>query len=242
MEGDIGRMNTVFKYYLEVWVFMAIAAAYMLWRLAATGIPELRFPRFDARVAWVALLVVLVTSSLVYTVMGTRARVADRFVSLPPTLDGTAYMIGAQHWEQEEAFPLVWDWEAIRWLQDNVDGSPVVLEAHMEQYRWGSRIANYTGLPTIIGWPWHQTQQRFDYHYQIEARADDVRRAYETTDIGTAVDLMQRYDVSYVMVGNLERLNYGETGLQKFEKMEELGLVTRVFHNQGTSIFLVEFP
>ena len=35
VEGDIGRMNTLFKYYLEVWVFLAIAAAYMLWKLGA---------------------------------------------------------------------------------------------------------------------------------------------------------------------------------------------------------------
>ena len=242
VEGDIGRMNTLFKYYLEVWVFLAIAAAYMLWRLAESGMQELRLPSVDARVAWVAVLVILVGSSLVYTVMGTRARAADRFVELPPTMDGTAYMTAAVHWEKEEAFPLVWDREAIRWLQDNVTGSPVILEAHMEQYRWGGRMANYTGLPTILGWPWHQTQQRFDYHHQVEARADDVHRAYRTTDIGTAVKVIQEYDVSYVVAGDLERLNYGEPGLEKFERMEELGLLTRVYWNQGTSIFRVEFP
>ena len=242
VEGDIGRMNTLFKYYLEVWVFLAIAAAYMLWRLAISGLPELRFPRFDARVAWIAVLIILLGSSLVYTVMGTRARVADRFVELPPTLDGTAYMTAAEHSERDEIFLLVWDWEAIRWLQDNVEGSPVVLEAHMEQYRWGGRIANYTGLPTIIGWPWHQTQQRFDYHYMIEARAGDVHLAYQTTDIGKTVNLMQDYDVSYVVVGDLERLNYGVRSLEKFEEMEELGLLTRVFENRGTRIFRVEFP
>ena len=242
VEGDIGRMNTLFKYYLEVWVFMAIAAAYMLWRLAISGIPELRYPRLDARVAWIALLVVLVGSSLVYTVLGTRDRVADRFVELPPTLEGSAYMTAAEHWERDETFPLIWDWEAIVWLQDNVAGSPVVLEAHMEQYRWGGRIANYTGLPTIIGWPWHQTQQRFDYHYQIETRADDVRRAYEMTDIDSAVNVIRKYDVSYVVVGDLERLNYGEKALDKFQEMEELGILTMVFSNQGTSIFRVELP
>ena len=65
-------------------------------------------------------------------------------------------------------------------MQDNVEGSPVVLEAHMEQYRWGGRFANYTGLPTILGWPWHQTQQRLAYGRQVGERADDVRLAYES--------------------------------------------------------------
>ena len=242
VEGDIGRMNTVFKYYLEVWVFMAIAAAFMLWWLASSRLPELRYPRFDGRVAWAVVLVILVASSLVYTVMGTRARVADRFVDIPPGLDGTAYMAEAEHWENGEFFPLGWDLEAIRWLQDNVEGSPVVLEAHMEQYRWGGRIANYTGLPTVIGWPWHQIQQRFAYGYQIDERAFDVRRAYETTSIDAAKEVLQRYNVSYVIVGELERLNYGEAGPAKFELMAEVGLIKKVFGNERTKIFRVEFP
>ena len=33
VEGDIDRMNTVFKFYLQVWVLLALASAYMLWRL-----------------------------------------------------------------------------------------------------------------------------------------------------------------------------------------------------------------
>ena len=131
---------------------------------------------------------------------------SDRFLELPNSLDGTAYMAAAQHWEREETFPLVWDLQAMRWLQDNVQGTPVVLEAHMEQYRWGGRMANYTGLPTVIGWPWHQTQQRFDYRHRIYERADDVRLAYETTDMDTATRLMERYGVSYVVVGTWKGL------------------------------------
>ena len=242
VEGDIGRMNTLFKYYLEVWVFMAIAAAYMLWRIASSGMPELRFPRFDGRIIWASVLVVLVLSSLIYTFMGTRVRVGDRFEDLPPTLDGTAYMAVSQHWERDEYFPLSWDLQAIQWLQDNVEGSPVVLEAHMEQYRWGGRIANYTGLPTIIGWPWHQIQQRFDYREQIDRRAADVRLAYEAAEIAMKIELLQKYDVSYVVVGDLERLNYGEQGLAVFDEMARRGLLSRVYENEGTTIFRVDLP
>ena len=131
VEGDIGRMNTLFKYYLEVWVFMAIAAAYMLWRLAPAGFPALNV-RGSAAV-WLAVLALLVGSSLIYTALGTRDRLEDRFNDLPPTLDGTDYMAHAEHWERGEFFTLWHDYQAIRWLQDNVEGSPVVLEAHMEQ-------------------------------------------------------------------------------------------------------------
>ena len=239
VEGDIGRMNTLFKYYLEVWVFLAIAAAYMLWRLGSSWLPRLR-PGLAA--GWLFILALLVGCSLIYTALGTRDRLDDRFADLPPTLDGTVYMEVAEHWERNELFPLVWDYQAIRWLQDNVEGSPVVLEAHMDQYRWGGRIANYTGLPTVIGWPWHQTQQRFDYRQQIHERAARVRLIYESTDAGIALDLLQHYDVSYVVVGELERLNYDANGLEKFERMAESGRLVKVYENESTAIFRTEFP
>ena len=258
VEGDIGRMNTLFKYYLEVWVFMAVAAAYMLWRLAPAALHPLPL-RGRARVGvkslasrllnirgpaavWLAVLALLVGSSFIYTALGTRDRLDDRFNELPPTLDGMAYMTQAEHWERGETFPLWHDYQAIRWLQDNVEGSPVVLEAHMEQYRWGGRIANYTGLPTILGWPWHQIQQRHGYREQVDARAAHVTLAYETTDAETAVELMRNYGVSYVVVGELERLNYGEAGLEKFEKMADAGLLSKVYENEKTAIFRANFP
>ena len=239
VEGDIGRMNTLFKYYLEVWVFLAIAAAYMLWRLGESWLPRL-LPGPAA--AWLFVLTLLVGCSLIYTALGTRDRVGDRFADLPPTLDGTAYMTMAAHWERDEIFPLVWDYQAIGWLQDNVEGSPVVLEAHMDQYRWGGRIANYTGLPTIIGWPWHQIQQRFGYREQVHERAAHVRLIYETTDTEIAAEMLKRYDVAYVVVGELERLNYPSKGLAKFDAMAKSGTLRKVYENEGTAIFRTEFP
>ena len=239
VEGDIGRMNTLFKYYLEVWVFLAIAAAYMLWRLGTTWLPRLR-PGLGA--AWLFALALLVGCSLIYTALGIQDRLDDRFADLPPTLDGTAYMEVAEHWEKDELFPLVWDYQAIRWLQENVEGSPVVLEAHMDQYRWGGRMANYTGLPTILGWPWHQIQQRYDYREQVHERTARVRVAYETTDTSDALELLKHYDVSYIVVGELERLNYPADGLAKFEAMAESGMLSKVYENESTAIFRTKFP
>ena len=114
VEGDIGRMNTLFKYYLEVWVFMAIVAAYMLWRLMPAWVSQLRLRRPALAASWLSVLVMLVACSLIYTVLGARDRVNDRFVDLPPTLDGMAFMAEAEHWEREESLPLMWDLQAIR--------------------------------------------------------------------------------------------------------------------------------
>ncbi|RUA19847.1 MAG: hypothetical protein DSY79_12600 [Chloroflexi bacterium] len=230
VEGDIGRMNTFFKYYLEIWVLLSIVAAYMLWHLGASGFLR---PNIGLRSGvWMAVLAVLIGSSLVYTALGSRARVSDRFTDGPSTLDGTAYMAAAVHQEQEQPFELKWDQEAIEWVQDNVKGSPVILEAHLSQYRWGARFANYTGLPTVIGWPWHQIQQRTAYSYAITDRAQDVREMYETTNEKRALDLLRRYQVKYVVVGDLERITYPGKGLNKFETLGR-----KVFENQGTAIY-----
>ena len=235
VEGDIGRMNTFFKYYLEVWVLLSLASAYMLWRLMVPGLVRWRWSWGKA--GWLAVVVVLIGSSLIYTALGTRTRIGDRFNPGPSTLDGAAYMDQAVHREREQPIDLKWDREAIQWLQDNVNGSPVVLEAHTDQYRWGARIANYTGLPTVLGWPWHQIQQRLPYESSIRERGAHIREMYDTTDVQRAETLMQRYKVKLIIVGELERIHYDQAGLEKFSTMAKEGLMEQVFLNQGVAIY-----
>ena len=165
-EDDIGRMNTLFKYYLEVWVLFGLSSACMLWYLGSRGAFRPRAMSL-LRGGWLAALALLLASSFIYTILGTRARLADRFDTQFASLDGAEYMDRAVYSKEGPAMELKWDYGAIRWLQDNVRGSPVVLEAHNEQYSWSSRISNYTGLPTVLGWPWHQIQQRMKYDYAV---------------------------------------------------------------------------
>ena len=233
--GDIGRMNTLFKYYLEVWVLFSLAAAYMLWRLVESGFIGRMVP--TARGVWLGVLLLLLGSSLIYTALGTRVRLSDRFDQLPVTLDGTAYMKTALHSESGEVLQLQWDLQAIEWLQDNVEGSPVVLEAHGAAYRWNARIASYTGLPTVLGWPWHQTQQRMAHAEWIAERAGDVARIYNTIDIDLAEELLRRYQVEYIVVGELEKIYYDAPGLEKFLLMEQQEHLWRVYQNGGVVIY-----
>ena len=241
VEDDIGRMNTLFKYYLEVWVLFALASAFFLWRLwYDQGFHPA--PWGWLRLVWAGLIGFLVLASLVYTVLGSQDRLADRFNPLPPTLDGMAYMEDAVHWEKDQAIELKWDGEAIRWLQDNVAGSPVIMEAHTEQYRWGARMANYTGLPTVLGWPWHQMQQRGPHSWEVHQRARDIERFYTTTRVAQAQRILDRYEVGYVVVGDLERVFYPEEGMGKFDIMVKQGNLVRVFDNGHTAIYRVAAP
>ena len=217
VEGDIDRMNSVFKLYLQVWVMLAIAAAYFGWRILRSGVLARAMPG-PWRTAWGWALVLLVFAAAVYPVLGTQARLKTRFEVLPLTLDGPAYMRATVYNDANGPIDLSADYDAIRWLQDNVEGSPVILEGLTPNYRWGGRISVYTGLPTIVGWRWHQEQQRWGYRWAIAERARDVDRIYATTGAAQALDLMRRYDVEYVYIGQLERLYYPAPGLAKFDQ------------------------
>ena len=235
-EGDIGRMNTLFKYYLEAWVLLGMASAYVVWYLASSDAFRPRGMSL-ARGAWLAALIVLLAASFIYPILGTRSRLADRFSTENMTLDGADYMKTAVYSKEGPAIELRWDYEAIRWLQDNVKGSPVVLEAHNEQYRWSSRISDYTGLPTILGWPWHQIQQRMKYSYAIGDRRNVVNEIYSTVSLNRALKLLKRYEVEYVVVGQLERAYYPAEGLGKFDSMAREGLARLVYENEGIKIY-----
>ena len=189
------------------------------------------------RGAWLTLLALLLASGFIYPILGTRARLSNRFDTQTVTLDGADYMTRAVHWDDDQPIELRWDYDAIMWLQDNVRGSPVVLEAHDEQYHWSSRIANYTGLPTVLGWPWHQIQQRMRYDYAVRGRISDIEEIYSTSNVGRALELLRQYEVEYVVVGQLERAYYPQRGLLKFDEMVEEGLARVAYENEGVQIY-----
>jgi len=234
--GDIGRMNTVFKFYLQVWTLMGLSAAAIFgWTLGslAKWSPRWRF-------AWKASVVVLVASAALYPLLGTTARVKDRMTDgVPLTLDGMAYMEYAEYDDLGTRMDLSQDYEAIRWLQDNVAGSPIIIEGNMVEYHWGTRNTIYTGLPNVIGWNWHQRQQRATGPEDlIEGRISEVNEFYLTTDPARAKQILDTYDVQYIIVGQLEQALYPGRGLHKFVSQEGV-LWQEVFREDDTVIYHV---
>ena len=66
------------------------------------------------------------------------------------------YMNYATYYDMGVVMDLSEDYRAIQWMQDNVIGSPVILEGQAYEYRWGNRFTIYTGLPGVVGWNWHK--------------------------------------------------------------------------------------
>ena len=236
LKGDIGRMNTVFKFCLQTWVLWALATAVALARVA---------PRLHHWTAgwpwWQAACGALLVGCLIYTPLAAGAKISDRFdPSIGPTLDGMAYMRSATYQEGESTLKLEWDRQAIRWMLENVRGSPVVLEANVLLYRWGNRVSIYTGLPTIVGWDWHQRQQRGHVAGEgVTRRVQEVGEIYSTGDLTRAQELLHRFRVKYVYLGELERAVYPSEGLAKFEHWAEEGSLQEVYRNEGVVIYEV---
>lgn len=235
LQGDIGRMNTVFKFYLQAWVLFSIAGAVALgwlWRSSARD-ALLR----SLRPGWTALLGVFVFAAACYPLFASEAKIGLRFANLPLSLDGMQYMDFAQYRDDNRDMNLPGDAKALRWLQDNVPGTPVVLEGRSPVYRWGSRVSIYTGLPTILGWDVHQSQQRAGYVRQIQDRQLDVDRAYASPTPGDLLSVLRKYDVRWVYVGGLERGYYPSPGLDKMRSMPELRLA---YDADGVQIYEVQ--
>jgi uncharacterized membrane protein len=234
--GDIGRMNTVFKFYLQVWTLLALsAAAGFGWILAS-------FKRWlpSWRAVWQTMVILLVASAALYPLLGGVAKIKDRMApDAPHTLDGMAFMAYAEYDDLGTRMDLNQDQQSIRWLQENVVGSPVIIEGNMVEYHWGNRNTIYTGLPNVIGWNWHQRQQRaLSPEFLIPERLSDVAEFYITSDTSRTKDILEKYGVEYVIVGQLEHALYPGQGLEKFSSLQGV-LWQEVFRFEDTVIYRV---
>jgi uncharacterized membrane protein len=192
-----------------------------------------------------AILVTLVFGASLFVVSGTRARQEARFRETGPTLNGFAFFPYAVFVEpkaeqdpgDDVALRLEDDLPLIEWLRANVEGSPVIAEAVGPLYRWTGRISQYTGLPAVIGWDWHQVQQRMDYAGLVQQRRTETELFYTTGSTQLAVDYLRKYNVRYVVVGGEERVHGTPEGLAKFGQMTAL---TEVFRSGEDRIYAVD--
>jgi len=200
-----------------------------------------------------------VALSLLYPVTATGPRLEQRFTPDPSGRSGGSGTLDALDWMGYGRLPTVGrggegelafdgDRAAIDWLNRHVAGSPTIAEASIGTYRCnGSRISIGTGLPTIIGWEYHESQQRDGA--ALPARVADVSRLYESADLAEKRSILDRYGVAYVIVGQLERdgIAIGQAGcvarptpagIAAFDRMVGSDLEV-AFAARGTTIYRV---
>jgi YYY domain-containing protein len=242
MKGDLDRMNTVFKFYFQAWAYFAVAAGVGLGWLVC----KIRNAGKISRNVWFGVLGALAAIALFYTVAASYYKIIDRMsATAPRTLDGMTFMQYSTYYDGATTelalnMDLSEDYLAIRWMQENIQGSPVIVEANLVEYRWGSRYTIYTGLPGVVGWNWHQRQQRGVVDDQaVWARVYAIGDFYNGIDPDAAMVFLTKYNVKYVVVGQVERAFYDPAGIAKFEAMAEAGLLRAVFTVGQTTIYEV---
>jgi uncharacterized membrane protein len=237
--GDAYRMNTIFKFFNQVWVLWGIAAAIALPRFWRGYLLQPAWRQIGMRIVWAALFVILFVPGFSYLFWGTPARLDQRFPGWRPpvgTLNGLDFMReGVFYWpDQNNPIQLHYDWESIQWLLNNVRGNAVVMESSQVAYyrEAGSRIASMTGLSGINGM--HQGEQR--YGDMVGARAALHHEFWTTMDLGRTEQIMAELDVDLVYVGPLEHYSHPE-GVQKLAHMAANGQLIPLFNNEGAIIY-----
>jgi YYY domain-containing protein len=206
--GDIYfRMNTVFKCYLPAWLMLGIASFSMVGRwLQEWG----KIPHAPPRVS--AVLIVLITTALF-----TAPFLVPFTISYGTgTLDGLAYL--------ESTHPA--DAGAVFFLR-SLTGNELIVEAEGGDYTYYSRISSFTGIPAIIGMPFHEYMWRGDKDGWFATRSADIRVIYEQPD--QAIALMKKYNATLLYVGSMERERYNVT-------LMVTGL-KNIYSSQGADIF-----
>lgn len=231
----LGRMNAVFKFYFQAWIFFSIGSAivsYYIFQYTKKG--------KIIRAILVGTFLIIIAVTLSYPLTATPAKIADRMGKRKmPTLDGAYYMKSSVYYDQGKELVLAYDLEAIEWINTSIRDAPVILEASTPIYRWGSRISVYTGLPTVIGWDWHEKAHRsYLSPVIVDTRVSDVKRLYNTTSLEEFIDLINRYNIQYIYVGELEKAYYDTNGFIKFDNLKGY-LTQEVYRNPGVTIYKI---
>jgi len=213
--NDTDRMNTVFKGWFQAWLLLGIASAAGL--AASTGVAR---PHWVRRAA-IGAVAVAGAMAVAFAQLAVPARLDDRTSPGGLSLDGLAFfadpdgrtaLVDPDDPDAEHGFSPAEDLPLIRWMQDHVEGIVTIAEAPGYDYTWRSRISTFTGLPTVIGWPYHERQQRRSYGVVVDDRREAMNDLYAGASLPRIHRVLQRFDIRYVVFGTIERVVAGDRG------------------------------
>ncbi len=248
------RLNTLFKFYYQVWVLWGATAGFAAWWLLAWAFGRRAAP-LGAKLlvgAWALGFTALFGLAMVYPALAPAQREAG-VIWLPGI-----QMAGAENHKLHGLDGIAalgagapGDLAAIRWLRANARATDGIAEAAFT-YEYNSqglhgRVASYTGMPGIIVWRGHEVQWRGGQPSilaEFDARVADQTALYTTTDPQRAAAILRKYGIHYVFVGSIEK---GALGLpnpplpnwppsaQALGKFA--GFMDRVFSQDGTEVY-----
>lgn len=208
------RMNTIFKFYYQAWIFWGMAAAF------GTSVLLMELKRAWGLVFRIGLILVLI-AAFAYPFFSLLNKTNGFNPIDGYTLDGTAHV--ARNSQEDLA--------GIRWLEDAPAG--VVIEAVGPQYSEYARVATISGQPSVLGWAGHESQWRGG-RKEIGTREEDIELIYRSNNWEDTKSLLEMYNVRYIFIGSLEHRTY-RVNESKFERF----LGPPVYKSDQVSIYEV---
>ncbi len=220
------RANTMFKLGYQAFIMLGLASAYIVFRL------KLQLLRHKPKLSYIfyrSLFILLFALVAIYPYFAINSYYGS--LQVYHGLYGLKWM--------STQYPD--DLSAIEWLRKNINctsldscnNQPVIVEANGDSYTDYARVSANTGLPTIVGWPVHEWLWRGSYD-EAGKRIPEVAVIYESKDVNQTKEILKKYQVEYIFLGNLEREKYKNINE---EKLEQLGKV--IFESGSTKIYRV---
>ncbi len=208
------RANTMFKLVYAAFMMYSISASYVL-----SSFTQLKNKAIKRIYKFIFVLVFLIHSTYAYFAVNSNYGGLKNFQGL----DGMV-------WYQNR-YPDTFN--AINWLNNNVVGQPVILEAVGDSYTDFNMVSSATGFPTVEGWIVHEWLWRGGYD-QPAARQQDVEAIYQSIDVDSLRPLVQKYSIDYILVGDKEFEKYPNLNQENIAQISDL-----VFQSNLTKIYKV---
>ncbi len=214
------RANTMFKLVFQAFMMLSLSCGYIIMRTTTALRQKAKNVGYIAIFAGYALFItLLLTLVFTYPVLATKSYYNSLQTS--QGLNGITYL--------QKRYPT--DFAGIQWLNKEVIGQPVILEAQGDSYTDYARVSANTGLPTVLGWTVHEWLWRGTYDIPAP-RITEVQIMYETKSIADAENLLRKYHVQYVFIGDMERQKYPTLSEDKFNQIGK-----KVFEMGNTRIY-----
>jgi uncharacterized membrane protein len=212
------RANTMFKLVYEAFMMLSLSSGYILIKLI------MNIKRRIILTTFCVISFVLLCLVWVYPFFAIPSYYGN-ILNLKnyKGLDGINYL--------NSLYP--GDYNLVNWLNKNIKGQPVILEASGDSYTDYARISANTGLPTVIGWSVHEWLWRGTYDV-VSPRITDAQNLYTTKDINLEKQLLKQYQIRYVVVGDLEVEKYPNLNEENFKKLGRL-----VFQSGDTKLYQI---
>lgn len=201
------RANTMFKLVYQSFILLSLVSGYTIFRIFTQmqfGKKQFMQKIFVCLFFIIGIVLIMLVSIYPYFAISSYFDNLKLFQGL----NGTKYLktINSD------------DYNAIIWLNDHIKGQPVVLEAQGDSYTDYERVSSNTGLPTVFGWMVHEWLWRGTYDI-VPGRVADVKVLYESQSLSATKELLKKYTVSYVYIGDMERSKYKNIDTEKFDKL-----------------------